>query len=700
MDPLAYQYTKLINRDAIRLIILQPSENLLDPIRGSLIITTLSEYDTSVSDHYIAISYVWGDEGRTRSVFMDDRKLDITGTLEAALRHIRNPQKALNIWADGICINQSDVAERNSQVQLMGAIYQIARHTIIFLGEATLESTAVLNGLAATEPLYTATRGSAFISNISRMFSSESTSLDSAQDVQKSAAALDSLTMSSATRLRASAVTHILTRPWFRRVWTLQELVLSSDPWIQVGPQRMRWNVFSDSLLHAAWGSDFDGSLKLLSDMQDARSRFGASLLYSRSSAETADILLGALHARRGFGCQREVDRIYGHLGILGSNSTDRMLKATVRVDYEQEWPRLYTQVARYIITAREGLGILSHIEDIPLSGRMHLPSWVPNWNLAQVLGCIGAIGSTIEVVLNTLPPKIDLKSIHVKTKGSNNNKATLLCENVLAMFYDWLANQSPAIHTNAPIVPSTLKGSHPLYSRVLDFLFPARNGRSASVNVPIYENKPTFHLRANDFNSVGYLLRGLTDLSGPGCFPGKRIALLSNGSIALVPLHAEAGDIVCRFNLTPVPYVLRRKSSGIPANLNAEINGYFASKKLDFERKHESGLLTSGKVFNSPRRIENAEDPYSYDASTVDHFSLIGECFAEREESEAYKSSEQRFCLSSPSEAALKSTGKQMEIAQDGIIAMIKAKGSAFIPRRNVQEDVAPPRVTIIALH
>jgi hypothetical protein len=33
---------------------------------------------------------------------------------------------------------------------------------------------------------------------------------------------------------------HILVRPWFTRVWVLQELVLSKDPWILIGKTRVR----------------------------------------------------------------------------------------------------------------------------------------------------------------------------------------------------------------------------------------------------------------------------------------------------------------------------------------------------------------------------------------------------------------------------------------------------------------------------
>jgi hypothetical protein len=38
------------------------------------------------------------------------------------------------IWADAICINQSDVEEKTEQVRMMGDIYEAAQIVVIWLG--------------------------------------------------------------------------------------------------------------------------------------------------------------------------------------------------------------------------------------------------------------------------------------------------------------------------------------------------------------------------------------------------------------------------------------------------------------------------------------------------------------------------------------------------------------------------------------
>ena len=135
----------------------------------------------------------------------------LTSRPPSALRHIREPKRGLKVWTDGICINQSDFEERNIQVQQMGAIYQLARHTIIYLGEPTPFSIWLFDLLASysTSP---DNKGPAYISSISRLSS------------VKAGGIRNDLWRFQIHPL--ANVESIAQRwPWFARVWVLQELV-------------------------------------------------------------------------------------------------------------------------------------------------------------------------------------------------------------------------------------------------------------------------------------------------------------------------------------------------------------------------------------------------------------------------------------------------------------------------------------------
>jgi hypothetical protein len=69
---------------------------------------------------------------------------NITTNLESALRSIRHELESRLIWVDALCINQHDVLERASQVELMSEIYELASCVVIWLGEADAASDMAL----------------------------------------------------------------------------------------------------------------------------------------------------------------------------------------------------------------------------------------------------------------------------------------------------------------------------------------------------------------------------------------------------------------------------------------------------------------------------------------------------------------------------------------------------------------------------
>jgi hypothetical protein len=58
----------------------------------------------------------------------------LTQSLEIALKRLRLPHEVVHVWANGICINQQDLVERESQVKLMHGIYTRARQVVVRLG--------------------------------------------------------------------------------------------------------------------------------------------------------------------------------------------------------------------------------------------------------------------------------------------------------------------------------------------------------------------------------------------------------------------------------------------------------------------------------------------------------------------------------------------------------------------------------------
>ncbi|KAF5663395.1 beta transducin [Fusarium circinatum] len=107
----------------------------LDEIHGdnSTIVRQIKRMDHKP---YTALSYVWGDASQKGAIHLGGSAKEITASLDAALRDMRDKSRVYRIWADTLCIDQSNNAEKSAQVVLMGRIYSTAHHTVIRLGNS------------------------------------------------------------------------------------------------------------------------------------------------------------------------------------------------------------------------------------------------------------------------------------------------------------------------------------------------------------------------------------------------------------------------------------------------------------------------------------------------------------------------------------------------------------------------------------
>ncbi|KAF2429725.1 hypothetical protein EJ08DRAFT_564945, partial [Tothia fuscella] len=127
-----YTYNPLENEQEIRLLSVRYSKEKSLHIQPqfSLITTTL---DSKIN--YETVSYVWGSERRDRRLnFIDGSYLMINENLFEALPSLSWHCSTAYLWIDQICIDQTNVLERNHQVKAMGDIYRRGKRVFIFLG--------------------------------------------------------------------------------------------------------------------------------------------------------------------------------------------------------------------------------------------------------------------------------------------------------------------------------------------------------------------------------------------------------------------------------------------------------------------------------------------------------------------------------------------------------------------------------------
>lgn len=127
-----YTYTRIETAQTARVLTLHPAAGKYDPLFGSL---STIHLDSPSRPPYETISYVWGKPVLSDIIVLDGAIHWLTRSLSNALRRLRHKTECRVVWADQICVNQQDPAERNQQVGLMGKLYKEAKTVLVWLGE-------------------------------------------------------------------------------------------------------------------------------------------------------------------------------------------------------------------------------------------------------------------------------------------------------------------------------------------------------------------------------------------------------------------------------------------------------------------------------------------------------------------------------------------------------------------------------------
>ncbi|KAF2189134.1 HET-domain-containing protein [Zopfia rhizophila CBS 207.26] len=204
----AFQYSQLnADRQEIRLVkVKNPSEACGEAGNIQLDMETVSLLD---HPSFITLSYVWGLPSRTEPVNCNQQRLMVTTNLLTALFCLIdcfNPSKDglfkihaySPIWIDGLCINQDDLEEKQSQIPLMKDIFSSSKFTVAYVGNPP--TTDPVDGLASALKCF-------------RIFPVSDTGSGDLKFHTSSRLALD----------------EFWSQPFFSRVWIVQELILSKE---------------------------------------------------------------------------------------------------------------------------------------------------------------------------------------------------------------------------------------------------------------------------------------------------------------------------------------------------------------------------------------------------------------------------------------------------------------------------------------
>jgi len=343
------------NRREIRLCRIQPFSSGQQSI--SCILSTVSLND---APNFEALSYVWGDAKDRLPITVNGQQLLVTKNLAAAMRALGSQARLVYprvVWIDALCIDQSNMAERNSQVTLMGDIYSSARQVISWLGYDLENHVAFVKTQMSA---YLLTRDASFLS---------------------ATVAFGDLPVARVDHIMATVVSLLIGAEipdpsqtaynYWHRVWTAQEIVKAKRVIRQSGLAE----------LPLEWLQQFHEYIKsTVSDLNHLRL---AGVMNSTiidtvpgdASAPLLDVLfrLGYRH------CTDPRDKIYGLLGI---SDLARSSHPGIKIDYSlASTPRtVFIGAAQAIIDTTNALDVINYSRPQQTPSEYNLPSWVPSW--------------------------------------------------------------------------------------------------------------------------------------------------------------------------------------------------------------------------------------------------------------------------------------------------------------------------------
>ncbi|EAA29804.3 HET-domain-containing protein [Neurospora crassa] len=218
-----YKYQRIdLSTDAIRLVRLLKGFHR-DPIHCELFETFLHQVE---GVPYEALSYAWGDSPVACEIVINDRRSPVKENLHMALLALRQTNEDRVLWIDAICIDQSNDKEKGHQVGQMRLIYECAQRVVVWLGPSNLEIDFLMNTTVRwdyqTRQQPGAQHKQSWIDSWTRFTADET-------DLYKEEVAAR----------RRNALKEILDRPWFRRVWILQEVASTNKAMILCGSKAM-----------------------------------------------------------------------------------------------------------------------------------------------------------------------------------------------------------------------------------------------------------------------------------------------------------------------------------------------------------------------------------------------------------------------------------------------------------------------------
>lgn len=583
---LRYRYQRLPSRTSFRILELLPGE------KNAPISYRLHIADWADSTQYEAVSYTWGDINQKTKTTCDGLDLMITHNLKDALVSMRRQDQSRFLWADAVCIDQTNIEERGHQVSHMGDIYRRATRVVVWLGSD--ENGQGRRAIAAMEEIAARCLGlsiEGLLKEESRLrFKDELWDLIPEN-------MLEGLRYDDADSVQA--LVWFFSRPWFGRLWVIQEVVSNRSVEVLCGDNRISWDVV---VLTATYVRRH-AKIYIQWNLSDTLT---TNAFYMRRRYWQQQVSLPSLlNWGRSFNTTEPLDRVYGLMAMPSFIESGMGWQA----DYSKSKVELYKDVAyKYILNLRS-LRILCYSQH---QGKdKTFPSWVPQWDRQKRYEAIdeslskgrwqSSANSKLSVNINAEYGVLELTGIIADTIASfrplpdsmGSQRGQISQDHPIVEFWKRQHQQEP---------PNYFTGETQLEALSLVL--------AAGLNIDRRKvSEALTKFRAHFGAYLGHLLEsmgqtwstaeGLQGVKEQGDRYGyerlvrtkchnRSLFFTRKGYMGLGP-DVQGGDIVCIFFGAEVPFVIRPKDTYYELVGDAYVHGIMDGKVMEM---YEAGIL------------------------------------------------------------------------------------------------------------
>lgn len=518
---------------------------------------------------YTAISYVWGDPQVTLPIRVNGGH-EVPATINLVEALVRQREEGVHtLWVDALCINQADDTEKAQQIQMMGNIYRQASQVVAWLGqpdgttERALQVICEIYDLVVKLEVETLRKPNLVVWARAEI-------QDHGDQFLRSLCATSTI-----KRDDLGLVVSFLQRPFWTRLWVIQELSLASVARLWCGRFSIDWQICEAVIIaltlvcrpvkrqtNPCWPRFEDLCLpfdaKSPAWMKTAAAHVSGIL---RATDEKTMSMLDVLE----YTCNNtdlEVldprDRIYALHGLLSEED-----RRAIPVDLSTSYKELYLRTTRYML-AQHGPSIFEYSGLASHKYSSSLPSWAIDWRSTAHRDRWWTSATKLETPysFDVAPPDgLKLKATRIGqivtiVPFSGQLKDALVAVDVL--------ERSSALHdaTGDPV----RRRAHVWQAMIPGFHFKASDARQLDIFVRQCSEKDDTKDDArtspqepdvpDDQSLNNHCRRALQNIRA------SNLLVTDGGHIANTRAHVETciGDALCAFPGDVFPFVLRRE--------------------------------------------------------------------------------------------------------------------------------------------